>query len=39
MNDLAAPRQCPAHQNIDRRKSAEIAALNTKPNEGAHWVK
>lgn len=39
MSDLAAPPQCPLHKNIDRRKSAEIAALNTKLNEGAHWVK
>lgn len=29
---------CPLH-NTDRRKSAKIAALNTKPNAGAHWVK
>lgn len=30
---------CPFHDNADRRKSAAIAALNTQPNAGAHWVK
>ncbi len=34
-----APSGCPVHDDIDRRKSAKIAALNTQPNEGAHWVK
>ncbi len=39
MNDIAAPRGCPVHANVDRRKSAEIAKLNTKPDNNAHWVK
>lgn len=30
---------CPRHDNIDRRKSAPIAIANTKPDDGAHWVK
>lgn len=36
---VVPPPQCPAHGNMDRRKSAEIAALNGKPMEGSHWVK
>ncbi len=39
MTDVTPPIGCPAHDNTDRRKSAKIAALNTQPNEGAHWVK
>jgi len=39
MADLTPPPACPAHGNIDRRKSAKIAALNTQPQNGAHWVK
>lgn len=34
-----APAQCPMHDNVDRRKSAKIAIANTRPDEGAHWVK
>ncbi len=30
---------CPAHGNVDRRKSAAIALKNTQPDLGAHWVK
>jgi len=39
MKDIAATRGCPVHNNVDRRKSAEIAKLNTKPDNNAHWVK
>lgn len=39
MADLAPPPACPAHDNIDRRKSAKLAALNSRPDPGAHWVK
>lgn len=31
--------QCPFHDNIDRRKSAAIAAKHTRPDEGARWIK
>ncbi|TGD72131.1 cytochrome P450 [Mangrovimicrobium sediminis] len=37
MNDASAAR-CPMHDNIDRRKSAKIAAENTHPDPGSHWV-
>lgn len=30
---------CPMHDNVDRRKSAKLAAKMTKPDGGAHWVK
>jgi cytochrome P450 len=30
---------CPMHDTTDRRKSAPIALENTRPDEGAHWVK
>lgn len=30
---------CPMHDNVDRRKSAKLALQNTKPDEGAYWVK
>jgi cytochrome P450 len=32
-------RRCPLHDNVDRRKSADVAIRNTKPHEGSHWVK
>ena len=38
MTDATAT-DCPAQGNVDRRKSAKIAAENTKAMEGAHWVK
>lgn len=38
MVDTTPPLGCPAHDNIDRRKSAPIAALNTVPNAGTHRV-
>jgi hypothetical protein len=30
---------CPVHDNIDRRKTAKLAAENNKQEEGAYWVK
>lgn len=46
MNDAATTNQnqdsvsqCPMHDNVDRRKTAKIAIANTRPDEGAHWVK
>jgi cytochrome P450 len=30
---------CPMHDNVDRRKSADIARRHTKPDDGAHWVR
>ncbi len=35
----ASASECPVHDNIDRRKTADIARRNTKPDAGAHWVK
>lgn len=35
----SAPQTCPMHDNVDRRKSAPIALANTKPDDGAHWIK
>jgi cytochrome P450 len=29
----------PAHDDIDRRKSAELATRETRPDEGAYWVR
>ncbi len=30
---------CPMHDNVDRRKSAALAARHTRPMDGAHWVR
>ena len=38
MNTNAVP-GCPLHDNTDKRKSAPLAIANTRPDDGAHWVK
>src|ERR1700761_8865474 len=32
------PASCPVHDNVDRRKSAPLAAKNTHPDEGAFLI-
>ena len=39
MSTQDAPAQCPVHDNVDRRKSAPMAAANVAPNAGARWIK
>jgi cytochrome P450 len=40
-NTMSTPVEttCPFHDNVDRRKTAKIAAENNHCTEGAHWVK
>ncbi len=39
MNDPVSTGNCPERDAADQRKSAGIAIANTRPDEGAHWVK